>query len=149
MPRHRPAPGSPIFTCPSCRASVRDTKHNATVATLLDMLLTAQPDKRRPEEERGELDKIYKPGDKVLPKVNFLERTADQRRLDEEHRRLIDDVREMSLRDAVSVPRRLGRGQGERRAGHRGRGAGQTHAQEKRAGTLVPGTTARGVEDMV
>ncbi|OAA65919.1 sh3 domain containing protein [Niveomyces insectorum RCEF 264] len=48
-----PAPGTPVFTCPACRDAVRSTKHNATVATLLDMLLTAQPDKRRRARPRS------------------------------------------------------------------------------------------------
>ncbi len=97
-----PAPGTPVFTCPACRATVRDTRHNATVATLLDMLLKAQPDKQKPEDERREMDARYKHGDPVLPKLNIAERSPEQLRLDEHDRRLIDEVRAMSLREAVA-----------------------------------------------
>ncbi|EOO02233.1 putative ring finger domain-containing protein [Phaeoacremonium minimum UCRPA7] len=97
-----PAPGSPVFTCPSCRAPVRDTRHNATVATLLDMYLTANPDKAKPDDEKEEMNKKYKPGDTVLPKLDILERTPEERRLDQQERRLIDEVRELSLREAVA-----------------------------------------------
>lgn len=96
-----PAPGASVFTCPSCRASVRDTRHNSTVASLLDMVLVAQPEKVKPQHEKEEMDAKYKPGDKVLPDITFLRRTAEQLRADERDRHLIDEVREMSLREAV------------------------------------------------
>ncbi|EXF85081.1 hypothetical protein CFIO01_10042 [Colletotrichum fioriniae PJ7] len=95
-----PAPGTNIFTCPSCRAPVRDTRHNATVATLLDMFVAANSDRRRSESDVAEMVKKYKPGDQVLPDVKIPERTPEERRADEEERRLLEDVREMSLRDA-------------------------------------------------
>lgn len=96
-----PAPGASVFTCPSCRASVRDTRHNSTVASLLDMVLVAQPDKAKPQNEKEEMDAKYRPGDKVLPDLTFLRRTAEQLRAEERDRHLIDEVREMSLREAV------------------------------------------------
>ncbi|KAJ3502167.1 hypothetical protein NM208_g16783 [Fusarium decemcellulare] len=103
-----PAPGTNIFTCPSCRAAVRDTRHNATVVTLLDMFVAANPDKERSPAEKEEMAKKYKPGDQVMPKINT-QRTAEERRADEEDRRLIDEVRELSLQEAgvpSSVPPR-------------------------------------------
>lgn len=42
----------------------------------------------------------YKPGDQVLPQVRRRRRTSAERRADQEDRRLIEEVREMSLRDA-------------------------------------------------
>lgn len=47
------------------------------------------------------MDAKYKPGDKVLPDLSFLRRTAEQLRAEERDRHLIDEVREMSLREAV------------------------------------------------
>ncbi|QLI64178.1 E3 ubiquitin-protein ligase CHFR [Metarhizium brunneum] len=96
-----PAPGEAIFTCPSCRSPVRDTRHNATVVTLLDMYVAANPAKARSDVDKEEMQAKYKPGDQVLPKINTRERTAEERRADEEDRRLIDEVREMSLREAT------------------------------------------------
>ncbi|OHE92345.1 hypothetical protein CORC01_12340 [Colletotrichum orchidophilum] len=95
-----PTPGTNIFTCPSCRAPVRDTRHNATVATLLDMFVAANPDRRRSESDVVEMVKKYKRGDQVLPEVKIPERTPEERRAEEEERRLLENVREMSLRDA-------------------------------------------------
>ncbi|KAI5465644.1 hypothetical protein BGZ63DRAFT_479490 [Mariannaea sp. PMI_226] len=104
-----PAPGTPIFTCPSCRSPVRDTRPNATFVTLLDMFVAANPDKDRSAAEKEEMAGKYKPGEQVLPKLPTRERTAEERRADDEDRRLLDEVREMSLRDAgvsTSLPPR-------------------------------------------
>ncbi|KAL8412000.1 hypothetical protein RB596_001310 [Gaeumannomyces avenae] len=97
-----PAPDSPVFTCPACRAPVRDTRRNATVSTLLEMFLAANPDKARPDSEKSTMDAKYKPGEVVLPRLNILERTPEQLRLDEDERRLIDEVRALSLQEAVA-----------------------------------------------
>ncbi|ROW12309.1 hypothetical protein VMCG_00287 [Cytospora schulzeri] len=97
-----PAPGTPVFTCPSCRATVRDTRHNATVASLLDMILVAHPEKMKPDAEKEEMNAKYRPGDKVLPELNLPERTAEQLRLEEQERNLIDSVRQISLQEAVN-----------------------------------------------
>lgn len=83
----------PQFTCPSCRASVRDTKHDAKVTTLLDLFLRSHPEKQRSVDEQREIAEKYKPGDKVLPVI--LPPTEDER----EDRRLLEQVREMSLRE--------------------------------------------------
>ncbi|KAJ9374752.1 hypothetical protein DTO282E5_307 [Paecilomyces variotii] len=83
------------FTCPSCRAAVRETRPNATVTTLLDMFLKANPERVKPTEEREEIAQKYKPGDSVLPAPNS-GAAADS---DEEDRRLIEEVRELSLHD--------------------------------------------------
>ncbi|KAJ3484770.1 hypothetical protein NLG97_g6971 [Lecanicillium saksenae] len=95
-----PAPDAVLFTCPSCRASVRDTKHNATVVTLLDMYIAAKPNKARTSEDKEEMNAKYQPGDQVIPRVTTRERTSEERRAEEEDRRLIEEVREMSLREA-------------------------------------------------
>ncbi|KAK3942419.1 E3 ubiquitin-protein ligase [Diplogelasinospora grovesii] len=98
-----PEPGAAIYTCPSCRDSVRDTKHDARVTTLLEMFLSLNPDKVKMEAEREEMDRKYKKGDKVLRKLNIPERTTEQRLLDEQERRLLAEVQQMSLREAVAA----------------------------------------------
>ncbi|TLD34147.1 hypothetical protein PspLS_00359 [Pyricularia sp. CBS 133598] len=98
-----PAPDSPVFTCPSCRAPVRDTKHDAKVATLLDMFLTVNPTKAKPENEMAEMNRKYKRGDKVLRRLNIPHRTPEQLRLDEQERRLIEEVRAVSLQEAFNA----------------------------------------------
>jgi Zinc finger, ZZ type/Zinc finger, C3HC4 type (RING finger) len=83
------------YTCPSCRASVRGTKPNATVTTLLDMFLQANPDRGRNEQEKDEERKKYKPGDNVLPRLRR-RRSAPQ---DDGDSRLLDEVRQLSLQE--------------------------------------------------
>lgn len=65
------------------------------------MVLGAHPDKAKPQAEKDDMDAKYKPGDKVLPDLRSLRRTTEQLRADERDRHLIDEVREMSLREAV------------------------------------------------
>ncbi|KAH7328466.1 hypothetical protein B0I35DRAFT_417473 [Stachybotrys elegans] len=98
-----PAPDANIFTCPSCRAVVRDTKHNATVGNLLDMFVAANPDKARTDADKEEMRGKYTPGEPVLPKLQRRQRSADERRADEEDRRLMDHVRDLSLREATGA----------------------------------------------
>lgn len=134
-----PEPGSPVFTCPSCRASVRDTKHNATVVTLLDMYLAVNPDKTKPDEEKAEMNSKYKPGDKVLPKLNIRERTPQQRRLDEQERRLIEEVRQLSLNEAVAeassnAPRSRRRGESRSRDSRSGRSRDPSREPDREPG---------------
>ena len=95
------------FTCPSCRASVRDTKPNAGVTTLLDMFLQANPSKGRSQEDRNDLNDKYKVGDPVLPKIRHKKESNDEA----EDRRMVEEVREMSLRDVgirASIPHERG-----------------------------------------
>ena len=89
-----PSKPSP-FTCPSCRASVRETRPNATVTTLLDMYLQANPGRARSEQEKEEIKKRYTTGENVLPKIRWKQETDDE----EEDRRMVEEVREMSLRE--------------------------------------------------
>lgn len=99
------------FTCPACRAPVRDTKHNSTVTTLLEMFLTANPDKCRRAEELEELKKIYCRGDCLLPKFVTRRKESSSRRTRavDSDRSLIDEVREMSLREALTENQSTGR----------------------------------------
>ncbi|GES57298.1 RING finger domain protein [Aspergillus terreus] len=43
------------YTCPSCRAVVRETRPNATVTTLLDMVLAANPERNKSAAEKEEI----------------------------------------------------------------------------------------------
>ncbi|KAH8600789.1 hypothetical protein B0O99DRAFT_289610 [Bisporella sp. PMI_857] len=92
--------GTTPYTCPSCRAPVRDTRPNATVTTLLEMFVAANPDKVRTAEEKEELAGKYAPGENVLPKVETREKTLRERRREDEDRRLIEEVTALSLREA-------------------------------------------------
>ncbi|KAK4123630.1 hypothetical protein N657DRAFT_573107 [Parathielavia appendiculata] len=105
-----PPPGTPVFTCPSCRESVRDTRHDARVFSLLDMFLALNPGAGKNEAEKSEMDSRYRRGEQVMPRVERIEgRSEEERRLDEEERRMIEEVRAVSLREAT-----------ERAAGGRG-----------------------------
>ncbi|EEP81472.1 predicted protein [Uncinocarpus reesii 1704] len=88
----------PEFTCPACRASVRDTRHDAKVTTLLDLFLRSHPDKEKAAEEKKEIAEKYKPGDAVLAARADATRPSSDN--DDEDRRLLEEVREMSLREA-------------------------------------------------
>ncbi|KAM3517507.1 hypothetical protein NHJ13051_008927 [Beauveria bassiana] len=145
-----PAPDAVLFTCPSCRAAVRDTKHNATVVTLLDMYIVAKPNKARNPEDKEEMNQKYQPGDQVIPHVTTRERTAEERRAEEEDRRLVDEVREMSLREAEggvpSVPPRRRRGSRaaeERISSRRARDDGRARRGTNQLGLLNDGHRRR------
>ena len=94
------------FNCPSCRAPVRETRPNATVTTLLEMYLQANPGRARTGEEKEEIKKTYTQGEDILVKVKRKRETNDE----EEDRRLVEEVREMSMREV----RRRGNGSHER-----------------------------------
>ncbi|OJD23201.1 hypothetical protein ACJ73_05445 [Blastomyces percursus] len=88
------------FTCPSCRAVIRDTRHDAKVNTLLDLFLQSNPHRARGAREKKQLEQKYKPGDIVIPTrpVNS-SRVSDLDREDEEDRRLLEEISQMSLAD--------------------------------------------------
>ncbi|KAK5627778.1 hypothetical protein RRF57_003493 [Xylaria bambusicola] len=117
-----PTSGAIKFTCPSCRANVRDTRRNATVTSLLDIFLASHPDKARPEAEQDELRQKYRPGDNVLPQIRLPERSAEERRVEQLERQMIERVREMSLRDVgVESSARRRRDQSRSEGGSRSR----------------------------
>ena len=90
------------YTCPTCRATVKDARHNATVSTLLDMFLAANPDRGKTMEEKADMATVYAPGDEIMPKIEDRRRHRT-RRADEaaEHveRRQVEEARERSLRE--------------------------------------------------
>ncbi|SPQ25997.1 6ac4f02c-0013-4a3f-986e-edbeefb94afd [Thermothielavioides terrestris] len=87
-----PPPGTAVFTCPSCRERVRDTRHDARVVSLLDVFVALNPGRGRTEAEKRELDARYTRGERVLPRLSFEDRPEEERRADEEERRLIEEV---------------------------------------------------------
>ncbi|KAI0539870.1 hypothetical protein GGR58DRAFT_463059 [Xylaria digitata] len=125
--RTPPTSGATIFTCPSCRAHVRDTRRNATVTSLLDIFLASNPDKAKSEAEQDELRQKYQPGDNVLPQVRLSERSAEERRADQLEQQMIERAREMSLRD-VGVE-----SSSRRREQSRSEGAGGSSRSERDA----------------
>ncbi|KAF3033958.1 hypothetical protein E8E12_002418 [Didymella heteroderae] len=86
------------YTCPSCRASVRSTQPNATVTTLLDIFLKANPGRGKSDEEKKADKDKYRPGDNVLPKLR--RRGGPE---DEGDRRVLEEVQQLSLRE-VGIP---------------------------------------------
>ncbi|CAL3965676.1 unnamed protein product [Diplocarpon coronariae] len=132
--------GTTPYTCPSCRAPVRDTKHNATVTTLLDMFLVANPEKGRTGPEKEALKIKYSPGDDVLPKVEAREMSLRERRLEDADRRLMDEVRGLSLvevgvesSEARRERRRREEGRSNRPRGHSSRGTSRDASRDERA----------------
>lgn len=82
------------YTCPSCRATVRETRPDAKVTTLLDMFTQANPEKGKTAEEKEERALKYRPGESVVPRF---ERQADS--IDDEDQRMVEEIRQMSLRE--------------------------------------------------
>lgn len=64
------------------------------------MFLKANPDRDRTEEEKAEIAKKYRPGDPVLVHESAVESEDES---DDEEERLLEAVREMSLRDVGVV----------------------------------------------
>jgi hypothetical protein len=73
---------------------VRSTQPNATVTTLLDMFIRANPERGKTEEEKKADREKFRYGDNVLPKLR--RRGGDG---DEEERRVIESVQALSLRE--------------------------------------------------
>lgn len=109
--RRQPRNSDHRFTCPSCRAGVRATRPNATVTTLLDMVLASQPGRARTEDEKKEIAERYKPGDSVFPPPQAEADSSE----DEEDERLLAQIQEMSLRESRLQTRREERREERRR----------------------------------
>ncbi|GAM87276.1 hypothetical protein ANO11243_052980 [Dothideomycetidae sp. 11243] len=109
------------YTCPSCRAPVRGTRPNATVTTLLEVLLKASPEKGKPQEEKQKIAQTYKPGDNVIPPVQV---ESDS---DSEDQRMLEQARELSLRDSQSQSNRRRADRSPRNARHRTEGSHVAH----------------------
>ncbi len=75
------------------------------------MFLQANPDRARSDEEKQNIARNYKPGDNVVPKVR-LNRDPEE----EEARRIVEEVQELSLREAGISREQLDVPENERRA---------------------------------
>lgn len=100
----RSSSSSNPYTCPTCRATVKDARHNATVSMILETMLTANPGRDRTPEEKQEMSQIYKPGDNILPGLQHTKRREHRHRRDGEdvdsaERRMVNEARERSLRE--------------------------------------------------
>ncbi|KAK3301948.1 uncharacterized protein B0T15DRAFT_541541 [Chaetomium strumarium] len=140
-----PPPGQAVFTCPSCRYPVRDTKHDARVVSLVEVFLALNPGKGKSEDEKRDMDRRYTRGEKVLPRLKWEHRTEEEVRRDEEERRLIEEVQRVSLREATeeAVGRASRRGD-EEEGGAGGRSSRRRRAQS--AAITVPDSTSSGGE---
>ena len=120
---NRTSSSSIIYTCPSCRAPVRETRPNATVTTLLEMYLQANPQKMKSQEDRQEVAAKYKPGESVLPAPPTPPPTLpiisgrwhqDEETDEDQDERLLQQVREISLQDLDDDRNRRRRRSGDR-----------------------------------
>ncbi|KAI5838947.1 hypothetical protein DFP73DRAFT_242268 [Morchella snyderi] len=80
-----------INTCPTCRRVVKKIGDNHSTAALIETLLTRFPDKRRDAAELKELEKVYKPGQKV-----YIEEASPDDDDDDDHHSDSDDDRDDS-----------------------------------------------------
>ncbi|CAZ85540.1 unnamed protein product [Tuber melanosporum] len=55
------------FTCPACRAVVKEARAGGLLQNLVDDFVKSDPSKDRTLEEKRKMRSLYKPGDKVLP----------------------------------------------------------------------------------
>ncbi|KAJ5613277.1 Zinc finger RING-type [Penicillium lagena] len=128
--RRRPSTSSSArFTCPSCRADVRGTRPNATVTTLVDMVLAAHPDRVKSAAEKDEIAKRYKPSDSVFPPDPPHDESAEEDNYDDD--RLLEEVRELSLRESRAQARRENR-RADPSRNHEPRNDSGRHAAEGR-----------------
>lgn len=67
------------------------------------MFFAVKPEKARSKSDREDVAKKYTAGESVLPKITTRERTEDEKRAEEEDRRLVQEVREISLREAEAA----------------------------------------------
>ena len=124
---HNPNSSTQPYTCPSCRAAVRETRPDAKVTTLLEMFLQANPEKGKTADEKEERKAKYKPGDNVVPR---LERKTDSS--DEEDRRMVEEIREMSMREVgARGPRSYERGTRHRNRSHDSRDDSGRHRRRR------------------
>lgn len=101
----------------------------ATVTTLVDMVVAASPEKGKTDEEKEDLTKKYTPGENVLPKVEEREKSLRERRVEDADRRLMNEVRDLSLRE-VGVEFPEARTERRRREGSRSQGTRAPRSRE-------------------
>ena len=77
---------------------MRETRPNATVTTLLDIVLAASPDRAKAQDEKEEIAQRYKPGDSVFPRDDSTDESGDDTRV-------LEEVRQLSLQESRLRPR--------------------------------------------
>lgn len=143
------------YTCPTCRAEVKDVQHNATVSNLLELFLAANPARNRSQEEKNEMDQIYKPDgtrprDKILPKV---ERRSERRSRRESEgivreRQMIEEARQRSLQDSLAPPnQRSPRSVSREREDRRHRRRERERQREQSSTLTIPDSAQPGDSD--
>ena len=89
------------------------------------MFLAANPEKGKNSADKADIARKYKPGDNVLPKVEQKVKSLRERRVDDEDRILMNEIRDLSLREvgigAPEARRERRRREGERSHGSRTR----------------------------
>ncbi|KIW35258.1 uncharacterized protein PV07_01963 [Cladophialophora immunda] len=80
----RAPPSVNPYTCPTCRAPVKNARPYAKINTLLEMFLIANPGRDRTPEEKAEMSQAYKPGEEILPKIENNRRRERRRREEED-----------------------------------------------------------------
>ncbi|KAK0303922.1 hypothetical protein LTR01_007784 [Friedmanniomyces endolithicus] len=105
-------PSAHPYTCPSCRDSVRATKADWRLTALLEAFLKVNPDRIKSDAEKAGSVQVYKPGDDVIPKVDFRRDDTDS-----EDERLMAEVRDLSMAnvDPEMARRRADRARGQAR----------------------------------
>ena len=128
------------YTCPSCRATVRETRPNATVTTLLELLLTAHPEKAKTQEDRAKIAEVYKPGDVVIKPVVLPTSPIPD---DDDD---LEDAREESLRDLWSQHNEHHHRQSQGAHGH---GIGLEHQSSIRSLLSASDLESAGMEEEI
>ncbi|KAK0748769.1 hypothetical protein B0T21DRAFT_398780 [Apiosordaria backusii] len=144
-----PPPDYAVYTCPSCRDRVRDTKHDARVATLLEMFVRLNPNCERvkTEEEKKEADGKYTRGENIMPRLPFQDRSREEVEEDERERRLLEEVQVMSLREATELAsERRDRDRDRERRREREQQQQITHQSSLRSLISTEGVDARDIE---
>lgn len=111
------------------------------------MFFAVKPEKSRSETDKQEIAKKYKAGESVLPHINTRERTKEEEEAEEEDRRLMQEVREMSLREAeTGIPGTIATGRSRssdnRSVSSRNRSADDRSGQRGDMQSRSPGQTA-------
>ncbi|KAG0648384.1 hypothetical protein D0Z07_5117 [Hyphodiscus hymeniophilus] len=104
------------------------------------MFVAANPNKGKTDDEKAEERRKYKPGDNVIPRLEAREKTLRERRVEDEDRRLLNEVRDLSLRE-VGVESSEARRERRR---HEGR---SHHSRTQSSGHRESSRDSRNTED--
>lgn len=105
------------------------------------MVIGAHPEKARDDSDKADMARKYKPGDQVLPKLKSRERNPNERRENGADQRLVQEVREMSLRETGGPPPLPPRTR--RRRDSRSRSTGESASEQRPPRTREGGHRSR------